>query len=292
MIDMKENLIVRSWTASLGHISVKRFMPYEGKFQLRVRAVDPAGNRDAPLWKEGENQHTWTWVPELPVGLIVGLCFLSLAIGGGTMLELRRRRKLAEMERYALKRMRRKFKGVQKTGNKDDVDWRGMYGESKMNHGSVKKKSGGGGKGKKKTQEEVAAEAEKKKRRKGKKTDGQGGGKKDGEDSKKKGTGKSGDKTKKRRKKKKSEGDDTGKEGGSKGKGKSLDDGDNLKKGEKKKKKKSSGSKDDKKSKVGKKGKDGASKSKSEKKGKKSSSSKKGGSSEKKGTKKEKKKDK
>ncbi len=33
-----------------------------------------------------------------------------LPLTAGTFLEVRRRRKLAEMERYALKRMRRKFK--------------------------------------------------------------------------------------------------------------------------------------------------------------------------------------
>lgn len=75
----------------------------------QVRAIDPAGNRDA-VYEEGRNAHTWEYIPALPWALIISLILTFILLVAGGILEWRRRRKKAAMERYAIKRMRRKFK--------------------------------------------------------------------------------------------------------------------------------------------------------------------------------------
>merc|ERR1719261_2362695 len=97
---------------------------------MQARSVDPSGNSDL-TFMEGANQHTWTYIPALPVALIVGLTGSFVTVITGILVEIRRRRKKKAMERYAIKRMRRKFKGVQKDAKKKDVDWRKYYEESK-----------------------------------------------------------------------------------------------------------------------------------------------------------------
>lgn len=89
----------------------------------QVRAVDPAGNVNQEF-EEGINKHSWYYRPDLPWVLIIlgSLGFIALVVG--VALEIRRRRKKRAMERYAIKRMRRKFKGIKKDAAKKDVDWR------------------------------------------------------------------------------------------------------------------------------------------------------------------------
>ena len=69
-------------------------------------------------------------------------------MGVFTYLEIRRRKKKRAMERYAIKRMKRKFKGVDrggggKKGSKKkkgaEIDWRGYYDEGKGKKGKKKK---------------------------------------------------------------------------------------------------------------------------------------------------------
>merc|ERR1712146_350718 len=92
----------------------------------------------------GRNAYKWIYVPPLPVLLIVMLTLLFLLIILGIYLEIRRRKKKAAMERYAIKRMRRKFKGVQRGGKR----------------GRGKKKKGKGKKGKKKDDGEAKPDDE------------------------------------------------------------------------------------------------------------------------------------
>merc|ERR1712225_191585 len=54
--------------------------------------------------------------------------------------EYQRRKRKAAMERYAIKRMRRKFKGAQKEMNKGGVDWRKMMDDNKKRKKKDKKK--------------------------------------------------------------------------------------------------------------------------------------------------------
>jgi hypothetical protein len=68
------------------------------------------------------------------------MTFLALCFFG--YLEYRRRVKKAAMERYAMKRMRRKFKAMQRDIDGRAVDWRSLYMESKEQEivGQEKKK--------------------------------------------------------------------------------------------------------------------------------------------------------
>lgn len=106
--------------------------PGNGVYVLYVRAIDPAGNRD-DTFQLGRNVYVWTYVSPTPWDIIFGtiagflfLCFLAY-------LEYRRRVKKAAMERYAMKRMRRKFKAMQRDLDGRAVDWRTLYNEHKEN---------------------------------------------------------------------------------------------------------------------------------------------------------------
>lgn len=80
-----------------------------------MRAVDTAGNKD-PVFDEGRNAHSWEYIPALPWGAIIAGIIGFLALVAGAIIEWRRRRKKAAMERYAIKRMRRKFKVSRSVG--------------------------------------------------------------------------------------------------------------------------------------------------------------------------------
>ena len=131
--DLAYEEVVRNWTDSLELVYIQDFMlgPGPGKYRFEVRAFDPAGNYDL-IFEEGRNVHTWIYEPPLPVGLIVGSILGFFAIVGGVYLEVRRRKKKAAMERYAIKRMRRKFKGVQKGGKKGKGKKRKRKAEKKL----------------------------------------------------------------------------------------------------------------------------------------------------------------
>lgn len=127
---------VRPWSKVVKKTGIvwlnwRRNGPGSGLYQLYVRAVDPAGNVDA-RFALGQNVYQWYYVAPLPWDIIggclaafLGLCFLAY-------LEYRRRVKKAAMERYAMKRMRRKFKAMQRDLDGKAVDWRTLYLESKQ----------------------------------------------------------------------------------------------------------------------------------------------------------------
>ena len=82
-----------------------------------VRAMDPAGNM-AYTFSENGNQFTWTYEHPLPI-LEIAIVVVATMIGlVAVYLEIRRQRRKKAMERYAMKRMRRKFKGMQKDADK------------------------------------------------------------------------------------------------------------------------------------------------------------------------------
>ena len=113
-----------------------------GKYTFYVRSVDPAGNPDPTYDTLRANMYRWDYVQPLPVHLIVGACVGAVLLAWGVYLEIRRRKRKAAMQRYAIKRMRRKFKATQKDAKdgKGGVDWKSMMDDD----------DGGGGKGKKK----------------------------------------------------------------------------------------------------------------------------------------------
>ena len=83
--------------------------PGEGWYSLYVRAVDPGGNRDA-FFSTQTNVYKWHYVPPIPWVAVAAciIAFLVLVLGGYH--EYRRRKRKATLQRFALRRLRRKFK--------------------------------------------------------------------------------------------------------------------------------------------------------------------------------------
>ncbi|GMF20894.1 unnamed protein product [Phytophthora lilii] len=132
LLDTVEQLVVRNWTLTLGELDIGSWLD-SGTFRLRIRARDPAGNVDE-TFEDGRNEHTWVYVRPLPWALIIGLSSVGLVGIIGFLMEWRKRRKRAAMERYAMKRMRRKLKkknaavAIAKEG---DPNWRETYDDAK-----------------------------------------------------------------------------------------------------------------------------------------------------------------
>ncbi|RHY65354.1 hypothetical protein DYB30_000429 [Aphanomyces astaci] len=138
VIDMVEQLVVRNWTNCLHQVDFVDWLD-GGLHRFRLRAIDPAGNVES-TFDDGRNEYVWVYVPRPPWNLIIAMLVLFFVMCLGVFLEWRRRRKQAAMERYAMKRMRRKMRGKKK-GNKD-ADWRETYDDAK--DGKKAKKKGGG----------------------------------------------------------------------------------------------------------------------------------------------------
>ena len=119
----------KDWTLCLKSVNFVEWLP-GGRYRVLVRAIDPSGNIDL-RFEDGRNVYTWTYTPRLPLALILGTTGGFLVVCLSIFLEVRRRRKKKAMERYAMKRMRRKFKGIQKETAKKDVDWRKYYDDEK-----------------------------------------------------------------------------------------------------------------------------------------------------------------
>jgi hypothetical protein len=76
--------------------------------------------------------YTWTYLSPIPYDIILGSIFGFLFLCFLAYLEYKRRTKRAAMERYAMKRMRRKFKAMQSGLENKIVDWRTLYNEAKV----------------------------------------------------------------------------------------------------------------------------------------------------------------
>merc|ERR1719453_1921121 len=84
LIDYTYNTVIRNWTttaittcetcASEGRLDLT-WLP-KGMLRLRIRAVDAAGHVE-PTFREGENQHTWTYVPPFPWLILIGVLLAS-----------------------------------------------------------------------------------------------------------------------------------------------------------------------------------------------------------------------
>jgi hypothetical protein len=131
LLNWGDNTIEQNWTttaettkvtvASAGKVTISWLT--KGFHRFRVRAVDAAGHTEE-RFREGENQLTWYYTPPIPYMLILGILGGMIAFSIAVFLEIRRRRRKAAMERYAIKRMRRKFKGAQKGKKEDVADWK------------------------------------------------------------------------------------------------------------------------------------------------------------------------
>ncbi|KAE8983934.1 hypothetical protein PR003_g24793 [Phytophthora rubi] len=132
VLDTVEQLVVRNWTLTLGEVDYGSWLD-SGTFRMRVRAQDPAGNVDE-TFEDGRNEHTWVYERPLPWGLIIGLSSVGFVLLAGFLMEWRKRRKRAAMERYAMKRMRRKLKKKNAAvviAKEGDPNWRETYDNAK-----------------------------------------------------------------------------------------------------------------------------------------------------------------
>ena len=126
---------IREWTTcvfkhDIGWLDWRKNGPGNGLYTIYVRSVDPAGNRDERYF-DGTNAYTWYYVSPTPWDIIAQGAAGFIALTGLGYLEYRRRVRKAAMERYAMKRMRRKFKAMQRDIDGRAVDWRTLYMENK-----------------------------------------------------------------------------------------------------------------------------------------------------------------
>lgn len=116
LFDPDERIDITPWlSARKGeHVDVswldsKKGGPGSGLYTMYLRAIDPAGNRDIEF-SPSTNAYTWFYLQPLPWGMIsLGICGAIMLIIG-SIVEYRRRERKAALERYAQRRMRRKFK--------------------------------------------------------------------------------------------------------------------------------------------------------------------------------------
>ena len=104
------------WTITTKHLGAdvswlddKKGGPGKGWYILFLRAVDPSGNRDG-YFSMQTNVYRWVYVPPIPWGFVSGFIIASLLLIIGGYYEHRRRKKKATLQRFQLRRLRRKFK--------------------------------------------------------------------------------------------------------------------------------------------------------------------------------------
>ena len=112
--------------------------PGTGRYLFYLRALDPAGN--AGYQFEDGNVYLWLYVTPLPWVWFIGIIIFATSFLIFLFMEYRRRKKKAAMERYAIKRMRRKFKGQAKGDAPKGQDWRQIHAEDAGGKGGKKDK--------------------------------------------------------------------------------------------------------------------------------------------------------
>ena len=162
--------LVRPWTTvvqktDIGWLSWRKNGPGNGIYRLYVRAIDAAGNRDE-RYVMNQNVYEWFYVSPTPWDIIAQGVFGFLALCFFGYMEYRRRVKKAAMERYAMKRMRRKFKAMQRDIDGRSVDWRSLYMESKEAEAEMGRKKLAKDKAKQRDKKADKREKEAKKREK------------------------------------------------------------------------------------------------------------------------------
>jgi hypothetical protein len=95
--------------ADVSWLDDKKGGPGKGWYTIYVRAVDPAGNRDS-IFSTTTNVYRWYYVPPIPWGAVAGGVVTALVLIVVSYFEYRRRRRKAILERFALRRLKRKFK--------------------------------------------------------------------------------------------------------------------------------------------------------------------------------------
>mmetsp|Transcript_10681 Transcript_10681/g.16039 ORF Transcript_10681/g.16039 Transcript_10681/m.16039 type:complete len:1127 (-) Transcript_10681:12-3392(-) len=141
IMDAEERLDVTPWIKAspndktdVSWLDNKKGGPGEGTYALFVRSIDPSGNKDY-RYSTSTNVHVWRYVPSLPWRLIISCTCSGIAVCVLLHFEYRRRKRKAALERYAVRRMRRKFKSKALSrglGEITDEDWKALYRENKV----------------------------------------------------------------------------------------------------------------------------------------------------------------
>ena len=158
------------WTAvvhktDVNWLSWRKGGPGNGWYTLYVRAVDPAGNRDIE-YSMNVNVYNWYYTSPVPLDIILGSIGAFLFILLIAFIEYRRRIKKAAMERYAMKRMRRKFKAMKRELDGKETDWRKLYLDTKNKESGYGTGDGESAPGKKSLRERKLEKRDKEMKRK------------------------------------------------------------------------------------------------------------------------------
>jgi len=95
--------------ANVGWLDDKRGGPGRGWYSLYVRAVKPSGNRDYSFSTQS-NVYVWYYIPPIPWGAISGYIIVALVLLSAGYYGYRRRKKRLILEKFQLRRLKRKFK--------------------------------------------------------------------------------------------------------------------------------------------------------------------------------------
>eukprot|EP00924_Labyrinthula_sp_SR-Ha-C_P002805 augustus_masked-scaffold_13-processed-gene-7.45-mRNA-1 protein AED:1.00 eAED:1.00 QI:0/0/0/0/1/1/4/0/1162 len=109
------NITIVHWNTSLGELFLENVL-YEtgtGDYTLIVRGVDPANNMDL-IYEKNRNKYTWRYTKPIPFGRVLAILISISLLVLGSFAEYKRRKRQAALERYAMKRMQRKFKNLEK----------------------------------------------------------------------------------------------------------------------------------------------------------------------------------
>lgn len=133
VVDVVERLDVTNWIKTdigsdvdVSWLDDKEGGPGRGLYGLYVRAIDASGNKDY-RYSTSTNVHIWMYIPPPPWGLIFGMTFGAVTLIGGLHFEFRRRAKKKALERYARRKMKRRFKLQAIAGESKNGDWREYY---------------------------------------------------------------------------------------------------------------------------------------------------------------------
>ena len=98
-----------SFGADVSWLDDKKGGPGKGRYSIFLRAIDPAGNRDM-LFSTLTNVYQWHYVPPIPWSFVAGGIITGLASIVVGYFEYRTRRRKAILQRFALRRLKRRFK--------------------------------------------------------------------------------------------------------------------------------------------------------------------------------------
>jgi hypothetical protein len=101
--------VLRHWSRATSPFDAIDINEPRRTTHFRIRAIDPAGNRD-DSYRYGENAWLWTYIPPLPIlAIVLGVLFALIALLVAFFLYRRYKKKKA-LERYMAKRLARKLK--------------------------------------------------------------------------------------------------------------------------------------------------------------------------------------